>query len=497
MSLSRFIAFAVCLVPPFALADSDGNTPLSDILKSRPTYTRLGFEKLTLPGNESMGMVGGNYLFQVAPEIYAGPAAYGALTGNRGGFFTGGGELVWRKPIFSQFYTETGVYVGGGGGGSAAVGGGLMLRPYVGLSWKANQVGVGISASQVRFPNGHIKSNQFGVTVSLDDKFIYSAPSAIGSLVSTDGRGGVGFDRVAVITGVYRPKSGVTDLTGHAYPGSIGYAGFRMDQHISENLFWGIESGAAIRGGSDGYAEILGTLGLEYPLIKDRVTFGSRLALGMGGGGRVSVGGGALAKAGVYTKVQLSKATYAAIEGGVVSAPNGGFRARYANVQLGMDLDYAPFESSKRRVQGTEWSLSTEHYIAAARNNGARQNLDALGMKIDHAIGDNAYFSAQAHSAYKGNAGGYSVGLVGLGLSTPKTSQGISGAAELLVGAAGGGGVSTQGGAVMQLMSYARLDLNNSMRAKLGLGRIRSRQGELNSTIVDLSLGIPFGVPGR
>lgn len=497
MSLSKFVALAICLAPSFALADDDRNPPLTDILKSRPTYFRLGFETLTLPGNESMGTVGGNYLFQLAPDIYAGPAAYGALTGHRGGFFTGGGEIVWRKAIVSNFFAETGLYVGGGGGGSAAVGGGLMVRPYVGVSWKRDQFGVGISASQVRFPNGHIKSNQFGVTVSVDDQFIYSAPSAIGSLVSTGRRGGVGFDRVAVTAGVYRPKSGVTDLAGHAYPGSVGVAGFRMDQRLSENLFWSIESGAATRGGADGYAEILGGVGVEYPMIKDRVTLGSRLALGMGGGGKVSVGGGALAKAGIFAKIQLSKDAYVALEGGMVDAPNGGFRARYGTVQLGMDLDYAPFQSSRRRVQGSEWSLSTEHYLAAARYAGGRQSLDAFGLKIDHAISEYTYFSAQAHSAYSGNAGGYSVGLVGLGLSTPKTSYGLSGAAELLAGAAGGGGVSTQGGAVTQLMSYARLDLSNAMRAKLGIGRIRSIHGELNSTIVDLSLSIPFGVPGK
>jgi len=497
MQLSKFVALAVCLMPPFALADDDRNLPLTNILKSRPTYSRLGFETLTLPGNESMGMVGGNYLFQVVPDIYAGPAAYGALTGHRGGFFTGGGEIVWRKPIVSNLFAETGLYVGGGGGGSAAVGGGLMLRPYVGLSWKLNQIGVGVSASQVRFPSGHIKSNQLGVTVSIDDNFIYTAPSAIGSLVSTERRGGVGFDRVALTGGVYRPKSGVQDLTGHAYLGSIGYAGFRMDQRLTENLFWGIESGAATRGGADGYAEILGTAGFEYPMINDRLTLGARLALGMGGGGRVSVGGGALAKAGVFAKVQLSKATYVSLEGGMVDAPNGGFKARYGTVQLGMDLDYAPFQSSQRRVQGSEWSLSTEHYLAAARYKEPRHSLDAFGLKIDRAISDRAYFSAQAHSAYSGNAGGYSVGLVGLGFSTPKTSQGISGAAELLAGAAGGGGVSTQGGAVMQLMTYARLDLSNAMRAKIGLGRIRSVHGELNSTIAELSLGVPFGVPGK
>lgn len=502
----KSIAFALLFSPILVFAEGDkpsitpGPTSLNGDVKSRPTYFRLGIESVDLPNKEAMGTVGGSYLMQVAPDIYAGPAAYGALTGKRGGFFTGGAELAWRKPLYSRLMLETGLYVGGGGGGTAMVGGGLMLRPHIDLSWKFNQISAGVSASQIRFPNGHINSNQLGITFSIDNEFVYSAPGEIGKLVTTNRRGGIGFDRIAVATGVYRPKSGVTDLAGNAYAGSIGYAGFRMDQLISDYLFWGIESGAAVKGGADGYAEILGVIGAEYPIINDRIKLGSRLALGMGGGGKLAVGGGLLAKAGLYAKTQITNDAYVALEGGVVHAPNGGFRSNYGTVQLGIDLDSAPFKQSlqfPRVIRGTEWSASAEHYLKANRYNGSNPSLNTMGLKIDRTINDSTYFSAQAHTAYAGNAGGFSVGLVGLGLRAPKTSSGLSAGVEVLAGAAGGGGVSTKGGAVMQVMTYASLDINSAMNVKLGLGQVRSIKGELNSTLLDLSLSFPFGVPGR
>ncbi|MBI3286030.1 MAG: hypothetical protein HYZ65_14440 [Burkholderiales bacterium] len=467
-------------------------------MKTRTSYFRIGIESIDLPGKEPMSMVGGSYLLQVAPEIYAGPAAYGALTGKRGGFFTGGGELAWRKPLLTNLVLETGMYVGGGGGGTALVGGGLMLRPHVDLNWKfANKLSAGVSASQVRFPNGHIKSNQLGLTLAFDDEFVYAAPQAIGRLVNTNRRGGVGFDRITLVAGSYRPDSGVRDLAGNTYANTIGYTGFRMEQQLDRHWFWGIESGAATKGGADGYAEILGVLGAEYPVASERLKLGARLALGMGGGGKLSVGGGALAKAGLYAKAQLSEDIYVALEGGLVQAPNGGFKARYGTVQLGMDLDYPSFQTAQRTIRGTEWSASAQHYLGAARYNGSRRSLDTMGLKIDRAISGPAYFSAQAHSAYAGEAGGFSVGLIGLGLRSARTSSGLSAGLEVLAGAAGGGGVSTQGGAVAQLMPYASLDLNQAASVKLGLGRVRSIKGALNSTVLDMSLSFPFGVPGK
>ena len=89
------------------------------------------------------------------------------------------------------------------------------------------------------------------------------------------------------------------------------------------------------------------------------------------------------------------------------------------------------------------------------------------------------------------------MGLVGLGANSDVFAGGWSAGLELLGGAAGGGGVNTQGGAVVQGVAYLARDLPGDTRLKLGVGRVKSLKGELASPLVDLSLNIPFSVPAK
>lgn len=496
MRTFKIFCFSLASLPLFAQAQNATPALVDEPLQSRPTEFRASFEKTKLPGNESMGLIGVSYLFQISPEIYAGPSFYGAATGKRGGFFTGGGDIAWRKPLSANLHLHSGVYVGGGGGGAAAVGGGLMVRPYVDLSWKFDQVSVGVSASQVRFPNGQIDSKQVGVVLTIDDHFLYGAARRIGESIGTGDRGGMGFDRISVVTGQYRPKSNIINTAGETYAGSIGYAGFRADQEISEHVYWGLESGAAIHGGADGYAEVLGTLGVETSFAAAPNKVGARIALGMGGGGKVPTGGGIIAKAALTLREQLTDTVYVGLEGGLMTAPKGDFKARFITANVGIDLDGNAPSYIYRSMQGAEWGAKFTRYSNAARYNNPDQSFDTLGFSINRSINKNLYFSGQALSAMDGNAGGFSMGLVGLGYNTDHLISKLSLGAEALVGAAGGGGVNTKGGAVAQATAYANLDLNCGARIKLGVGKIHSFKGLFRSPSLDVTVSIPFSVPG-
>lgn len=489
MNIYKTLALIAASLPLLATAQ--------DTLESRPVQLRLGFETVELPGRERMGMVGGTYFFQIAPNWYFGPAAYGAATGQRGGFFTGGADLAWKTQVMSNATLSTGVYVGGGGGGSAAVGGGLMLRPYVELGWKLEGYSLGISASQVRFPNGDIKSNQMGLVLSFDDRFVYAPVSRAGEHVTGARRGGVGFDRMSLVAGQYRPSAGSRDVSGQPYAESIGYAGFRADQMLSDHLYWGLESGAAVQGGADGYAEILGVAGAEYPLLGDRVRVGARVAAGLGGGGKVSTQGGTILKAALTARARLSDHMSLGLELGRVSAPSGAFKARIATLQVGMELDDVRPGAGERVLQGMEWEGKFTRYTSAARYSIPEQAFDTVGFAINRRFNSSLYATGQALSAVDGRAGGYSMGLVGLGLSNVLTAGGLSFGAEALLGAAGGGGVDTQGGAVAQASVYVSQALPGGARIKLGLGRVHSFKGALDSPLVDLSINFPFSVPAK
>lgn len=488
----------ICLA---CLAAFSGLTCAADNIDfiHRPSSFRLGFEEIKLPGEEAMGMVGASYLLETLPNLYLGPAAYGAITGQRGGFFTGGFEAAYRLPLAGRMELESGVYVGGGGGGAASsVGGGLMLRPHIDLLWNFGAVRAGISASTVRFPNGSIQSNQIGAVVSVETDFIHTSASRNNETIPFRQRGGIGFDRIGVNFGAYDPRPGVIDNTGAPVTEKMGFAGFRAEQFLKYGWVWGVEAAGAGSGDSDGYAEVLGTLGWETPLFSNAVHAGIRGSFGMGGGGNVNTGGGALAKGALYGTVSLSRDVYVMLEAGRAQAPDGEFKANYGLVSLGVILDRPTFQNNldaTSKIQGWEWSGSVQRYSSALRSDGRKEALETIGLKMDRDLGDNVYLSGQAHSAMTGKAGGYSVGLFGMGLKTPKTSFGLSGAVEMMVGAAGGGGVYTNGGAIMQPMAYLKQELGKGWSLRAGIGKVRALNDGLSSTVYDISLGYSFGLP--
>lgn len=465
-------------------------------LTHKPATVRLGIEQITLPGDEKMGMLGSSYLLEITPKLYFGPAVYGAISGQRGGFYTIGGEVLWAQPIGSKLNLETGVYVGGGGGGAAPVGGGLMLRPHMDLLWKFDGYRLGVSASHVRFPNGEINSNQLGLIADFDTQFRFTDFASCGTKAPISERSGVGFDRVLVVIGAYHPSKSSRNVSQQSLDQRIGLVGARMEQLFTPNYYWGIETNGAASGGVAGYAEFLGTLGAEMP-VGEHFKVGGRVALGMGGGGTIDVGGGLLVKTGISAEAILSKDAAIGLEAGIAHSPDGNFHANYAGATLNWSLDHPFNNASESRLVGNEWIAGVQRYISAARRNGESKAMDSVTLKLNRFISNSFYLSGQAHSAFDGEAGGYSVGLVGLGYRTAKSDSGLLAGAELLAGAGAGGGVDSGGGALVQPMVYVGYDISKALSARLNVGKIKSVGGALDSTVVDLGLSFEFGTGRR
>ena len=473
-------------------------------LISIPSVVRVNAERIRLPGKENMGLLGTSLLLQVAPSVYVGPAAYGAFTGQRGGFFTVGAEASLRRAVTEFLDVEVGLYAGGGGGGAAPVGGGLMLRTHADLTRDLGGYRAGVSVSQVRFPNGQIRSNQIGLVWSTTTDFRYLARSQLGANGLTAnssivGRTGMGFDRIQAVAGFYSPRPGVTRISGPPLTAKIGLVGVRVERALTDNNYWGIEAAGAGGGGGGGgvagYAEYLATLGTERAVWADHLVLGARGAVGMGGGGDVSVGGGLLLKASAYGIVRLKHDMGLTLEGGYTRAPQGRFRALHATAALNLILDDPYDSAAPGHTSRSEWVGGVSRY-KAARKDGTVRNLDAVTMKVNRFMLSNFYVTGQAHSAFAGGAGGYSVGLFGLGTQWPVFARTRVGA-ELLAGAAGGGGVETRGGALVQPMAYVDVEVTPQLSLRLSGGKVKSLRGPFNSSVFDLSVAFPFGVTSR
>jgi hypothetical protein len=480
------------LSPAWADTLPIGNIAAPHVSVRLPSTLQFGFEQLSLPANEKMGVLGTSYLMEVTPGIQIGPAVYGSVTGKRGGFFTIGAEAAWRQPIVANLEFQTGLYAGGGGGGPSTVGGGLMLRPHLELLWNISGLRAGISASRVQFPSGAVHSNQLGLVFSSHGDFIYTPAEYIGTTTAIQDRQGLGFDRAIAVAGAYRPSRGAVSNT-------IGYAGVRLERFCNPHLYWGIEAAGAASGNASGYAELLGTLGAETPVIDDVFSVGIRIAAGMGGGSAalIQVGGGQLDKIGLYATGHLSRNAHFSLEGGYAAAPGGQFRASYGSAGLVFDLDHAYAPKSVAKVAGNEWVVGAEHYFSVRHKNGGIDTLNALSLKQNYYLNDSVYITGQARSAYGGYSGGYAVGLIGLGYRTPKTHSGFYVGTDMLVGAAGGGLVDTSGGAVIQPMVYLGMDVSKGIGIKLSAGRIKSLKGGLDSNLADLAINLKFGTAGR
>ena len=475
--------------PPDATSDAPH-------LESLPTAGMLTAEPVHLSGGERMGLVGGALQFDIGGDWGIGPAVYGAVTGRRGGLFVGGVEVQRRWGLGGGFSLATGLFAGGGGGAGAAVGSGLMLRPAVTVFKDFGQTfQLGLSFSSVRFPSGDIHSNQIGLALGWHQEFMHFSGSGAIPNASALPSAGLGFDRIAATASTYRLRGDDTHKAGLLI-------GARAERRTGLRGFtWGIESAAAARGNAAGYMEVLATAAysvapLDYELPSWRV--GARVAGGAGGGGAIPTGGGLLGKAALTTEISPYPGWTVGADYGIARSRNGSFRASEAKAWLSLDLE--PGLNSRTaaaaHVARTEWVATLQHHPRIPRTDGTARPLDTIGLKLNRYLGDHVYVSGQAHSAFAGSAGAYSVGLVGLGVSAAPLST-VRVGIEALGGAAGGGGVTNAGGAIAQTMAWAAWQPGRVGEFRAGIGATRTVHGGHTGPVMELSWGRAFGMAAR
>jgi hypothetical protein len=462
-----------------------------------PTHTatiraELGYERIELPGSEKLGLIGGSVLFPIAERWWAGPAVYGAATGQRGGLFVGGAELRREWALPWAWDLGASLYAGGGGGAAAPVGSGLMLRGAFALSRDLGPLRAGLTWSHVRFPSGDIQSSQWGVLLSWQRPFRHFDADAAGQRQPAGGTTGLGFRRIAGAIGTYSLRGSDSRR--------IGTVGGRAEwAAASDGLFTGIDAAAAASGGAAGYMEILGTIG--WRLVPwsalPQLSLEARGSFGLGGGGAVPTEGGTIGKVVAGAGFDWGQGWRTGIEAGVLRGIGSPLRARVTQLWVAWDLEPAHDASGVGTISRNEWSVTVQRQARAQRNDGSTRSLETIGMKLNRYVDDNIYLSVQAHSAFAGGAGAYGTGLIGAGAST-RPAAGLRYGAELLLGAAGGGGVASGGGAIAQALGWAGLPLARDSELRLGLGAVKSlRGGALRSPVLELTWTKALGLGGH
>ncbi len=460
---------------------------------------KITYESVELPKGETMGLAGVSQLYDIGKNLYLGGGIYGTLDGKRGGFFTGGIDGGYKTNLTDRFWLDTGVFVGGGGGGAAPQGGGLMLRPYIDILYDTGSFKSGLSLSKVKFPNGDIDSNQVAFTIehSYQQLFItnpFSSESINHTLKLYDKHINFKNEYYGLTVQSYHPNKG-KDLGGNPTQ-DIKLIGFEYSKELKQNLYGLFQTAGANDGGADGYAEVL--FGLRYlkPLSND-LDLEFRTSLGSAGGGKVDTGGGAVYKVGAGLNYN-TKNFYLNLLGGYFGS-DGSFKAEYAKAGVGFRDHFASFGDgfirydNKTGYNGWDFMIVNQTY---QENNLMRKSkklsgdLQLMGFKFDRSITQDFYISAQAMGAYKGDAGGYAVGLVGIGYK--KEFEKLSFVTEVLGGAGGGGGIATGDALIYQVQAGLGYKLSENFDIELTKGKVKAKNGTLNSDTLEVGVRYRF-----
>ena len=470
---------------------------------------RFSYEEIDMPdAGEFMGLYSIGAYDRLNPWLYGGVTLYGAATGRRGGFFTGGYTLGMESNLTDKWIIDFGGYAGAGGGGAAADGGGLHIRPHIGLKYDFSWGLLGLNYTYVNFPNGEISSE--AIALSMDFPF--------SSLINNSENNGFtvadyfGADRsnlsrhrshLAARTRAYSPASGSETASGMPLDNTLGLVGVEYSYFLNENWFTTFETAGALSGGVGGYAELLAGLGYRLPLTRnDRLALLPALTIGGAGGGDVGTGGGIVARANLGLEYRLFSDLSLIMDGGYLTAPDGNFDTPYVGLNLAyvmetfaQDQKGAPL-MEKELIKTNKWRFRPAYqwYFDAQRKRESTRDMQLLGGKIDWMVGDWWYLTGQGLSAYEGGAGGYSEGHWGLGVFGPKWND-LQLYGEMLIGAGGGGGVDSGSALLYKPSIGLEYNLSDDFSLQTGVGKVISKEGNLNANTFDVSLVWRFGTP--
>jgi hypothetical protein len=480
---------------------------IANDLKVRDGFYRLSFDALTLPSDETLGLLGTNYLLNF-DNSYLGLGVYSAVDGRRGGFFTGGVELGHQLDLVSGFSLDGGLFVGGGGGGAAPQGGGLMLRPHLSVIKDVGGVNIGLGISKVKFPNGGIDSDQFNLQLDIPFGLVYKGVNAnesdnndVLSLGSSNSIG-VGWKDHYIATTYqrYLLDDGVKDTSGLLMTSDMDLVGFEYGTKFAKDYYGYIETAGAGSSGTDGFAELLGGIGYSKVLGRN-FGFNVKAALGAAGGGGVDTGGGLIHKQSIGLYARPFDKVALTAELGRVAAFGGDFKANTVKLGLQYPFKLLATGGNIRKVSNYDYTTDglwgvraiNQTYLGSdtLRKSGARDSVQLLGIKLDRYLDNDTYLTGQALAAYKGEAGGYAVGLVGIGREFNLTNK-LSLLAEISAGVAGGGGIDTGGGAIVQPMLGLNYQLNADLSLQTSFGKLKSIKNGGDTNVVEIGIRYQF-----
>jgi hypothetical protein len=465
-----------------------------------------GHETWKIRGGEQIGMSQLGLELELDSKWRVGALTYAATTGDRGGFIVLGGQLERVIRLNQNWAGEAGIYIGGGGGrgGSTLTGGGLMLREHVGLSRSVIKDGsISFGLSRVDFPQSDAIANHQWYLIY---RYKFSALGSSGQNGTSSGFGlSIPKDYEFYRHQLAVSYQSVSPIASRTYSGTpqehFGKLGISWRSYPDTNWFFQVNSSGAMRGDSRGYMDIIPGVGYEYALTGRVRTYGA-LSIGTGGGGDVDTAGGILVEPALGVQYHFYRGWFLDGSFSRLFAPTGNLTANSLNLKLGYE-----FNSTDSLNTIVPWEIKThplrirvvdQQYSRGGDNwrTEPERPVRNLGAQIDYFVTPQIFLTGQGLGAYSGGAGAYMVGLIGGGLLRQLDSN-LFAQVEALVGAAGGGGMSTGQGAITQLNLGLGLRFSKATSLLASLGRINSVDSNMYVNVAGFSLNYDFKTYSR
>jgi len=464
---------------------------------------KISYEKLNITNDEEMGLVGLSMLFDLDKYWYAGVSLYGAVDGERGGFFTVGADGGVKLDLTENIALQSGLFIGAGGGGAAPQGGGLMLRPYIEANYHTKAYAIGIGISHINFPNGAIESTQAYLNVAFPTTGSYLSGHHFENNISiapNSDTWGIDELELSFLAEHYVPSSSSLNTDGKTKTQAYSLAGIRFDKKLGAHGYSFFQAAGAGAGDSDGYMEVFGGMGYRYRLGTLPLYVGVEAAIGASGGGKVDTGGGLVYRAATTLKAELSEHITLGASAGMIDAIGGTFSATTYSATIGYKtlLANAVPATGSQHIETSSWSIRAlqKSYLDEGnlfKNPAKEKRVDLLGFALDYAIDEHFYITGQTFWAYKGDAGGYAEGIFGLGYHSD-SYHGFSLYSEALAGVGGGGGINIGGGLFGSIGGGLSYDFGNDLEAFIGAAYERSKDATFSTTVASFGLRYTFSL---
>lgn len=465
-------------------------------------FGKLDFLPITMPvisdkKEKDMMFSGIHYNLMLTDWAYAGLGIYGAIRGERGGFFTLGLNVGIKHYFYKKTYVDTGLHFGGGGGAAAPDGGGAFILPHINLghNFKKFSINAGWSAIDF-FDGGLIKDHQFNVGLEIPLEYSYaeinSSEKEFKLKEFKKSKWNVNPKRTSLILHLNTLKI-KGDTQSKNTGKTIKLVGFELAYYLSDHWFTFVKVDGAFDGIKAGFMDVFLGGGYHISFNNNRTNLLAKLGLGAGGGGGIDSRGGFLMYPDLSIEQCVFNDMYLTVNKGFVLSPNKHFYTSSFGAGLKYYIERNGVKTSKKyrkaKFKGLAIITKQDFYFDAQRDSNVKKDLHQISLQINLNLNKNFYLVGQTSFANFGGAGAYGEGLVGFGLqSNLMFNKSISFFMQALGGAAGGGGISTGEGLIIKPSIGFNYKLNNKLNFRTAGGVIKAKGGSLNSTALNVGL---------